>query len=220
MTGPARRAPRPRTAVRRAPEKQVHDRAALDDLLDTALVAHVAVVDGGQPYVVPLGLARDGDRVLVHGSTASRAFRLLATGAPSCTTVTVVDGVVVARSQFESSMRYRCAMILGAFTALDGEEAAAALAVLAARLLPGLTGARPPSGQERRATSVLALPLREWSLKVSAGFPQDAPEDLDRPVWAGVVPLHHVWGEPEPAPGLAPGIPVPQALRDWAPGRA
>ena len=134
--------------------------------------------------------------------------------------MTIVDGLVVARSQFESSMHYRSAMLLGSFRALDGEAAADALAVLAGRLLPGLSGARPPSGQELRATSVLAMPIRAWSLKVSSGAPDDGPGDLDRPVWAGVVPLHHTWGEPVPAPDLADGIAVPAALAAWPAGRA
>jgi nitroimidazol reductase NimA-like FMN-containing flavoprotein (pyridoxamine 5'-phosphate oxidase superfamily) len=156
----------------------------------------------------------------VHGSTASRTFRALATGVPSCATVTVVDGIVVARSQFESSMRYRSAMVLGSFAVLHGPDKERALAVLAARLLPGLDGARTPSAQELKATTVLALPLGEWSLKVSDGDPEDDRADLDRPCWAGVVPLHHVWGAPEPAPDLAPGIPVPAAVADWQRGRA
>jgi nitroimidazol reductase NimA-like FMN-containing flavoprotein (pyridoxamine 5'-phosphate oxidase superfamily) len=214
------RTPRARTSVRRLPEKQVADRAALDRLLDAALVAHVAVVDGTQPFVVPLAFARDRDRLLVHGSTASRTFRALAAGVPSCATVTVVDGLVVARSQFESSMRYRSAMVLGTFSTLHSGEKERALAVLAARLLPGLDGARTPSAKELKATSVLELPLEEWSLKVSGGHPEDDDGDLDRPVWAGTIPLHHTWGEPEPAPDLAPGIDVPPAVATWPEGRA
>ncbi len=219
----------PRTQIRRLPEKQVRDRAALDALLDAALVGHVAVADrtdepGGpaglvQPMAVPVGIARDGDRILVHGSTASRLFRLLASGAPAALTVTIVDGVIVARSQFESSMRYRSAMVLGRFEPLDGEAKERASATLSARLLPGLEGARPPSAKELKATSVLALPLTEWSLKVSDGWPEDAAEDLERPVWAGIVPLHHVWGPPEPAPDLAAGIDAPGALSTWPNGR-
>jgi nitroimidazol reductase NimA-like FMN-containing flavoprotein (pyridoxamine 5'-phosphate oxidase superfamily) len=214
------RGSRGRTDVRRLPENQVRDRAALDQLLDTALVAHVAVIDGGQPFVVPLAFARDRDHLVVHGSTASRAFRSLAAGAPTCATVTVVDGLVVARSQFESSMRYRSAMVLGTFAALHGSDKERALQVLAARLLPGLQGARTPSEKELRATTVLALPIDEWSLKVSGGPPEDDAADLSRPVWAGVVPLQHTWGEPEPAPDLAPGIEVPPAVAAWPEGRA
>ena len=211
---------RGRTDVRRLPEKQVRDREVLDALLDAALVAHVAVVDGGQPYVVPLGYARDGDRLLVHGSTASRTFRALATGVPTCATVTVVDGLVVARSQFESSMRYRSAMVLGSFATLHNGDKERALQVLAATLLPGLDGARSPSAKELRATTVLELAIEEWSLKVSDGHPEDDKGDLGRPVWAGVVPLHHTWGAPEPAPDLAPGLEVPPAVASWREGRA
>jgi nitroimidazol reductase NimA-like FMN-containing flavoprotein (pyridoxamine 5'-phosphate oxidase superfamily) len=214
------RGSRGRTDVRRLPEKQVRDRAALDRLLDAALVAHVAVTDGAQPYVVPLAFARDRDHLLVHGSTASRAFRSLAAGAPTCATVTVVDGLVVARSQFESSMHYRCAMLFGSFAPVPEPERAAALAVLSEHLLPGLTGARTPSAKELAATSVLAMPLTEWSLKVSAGPPEDAETDLDRPVWAGVVPLRHQWGLPVPAPDLRPDLRAPAALTDWPEGRA
>ena len=215
---------RARTDVRRVPANQVRDTAALEALLDAALVAHVAVVDpgaaGSQPYVVPLAFARDGDRLLVHGSTASRAFRALATGTPTCATVTVVDGLVVARSQFESSMRYRSAMLLGSFATLHNGDKERGLQVLASKLLPGLDGARLPSAKELRATTVLELMIEEWSLKVSGGHPEDDAGDLDRPVWAGVVPLQHTWGAPEPAPDLAPGLEVPPAVASWPEGRA
>jgi uncharacterized protein len=219
------RAPRARTEVRRLPDKQVRDRAALDAVLDAALMVHVCVLDRGeggvQPFVIPLGCARDGDRLLVHGSTASRAFRRLAEGEPTCATVTLLDGVVVARSHFESSMHYRSAMLLGRFTLLHGEAKREALGLLAARLLLGLTDARPPSVKELQATSVLEMPIEEWSLKVSDAPPEDAEEDVDRPVWAGVVPLRHVWGEPVDAPDLLPGLPAPTAaLAGWPEGRA
>jgi nitroimidazol reductase NimA-like FMN-containing flavoprotein (pyridoxamine 5'-phosphate oxidase superfamily) len=216
----ARRRRRERTDVRRLPEKQVRDRSALDAVLDAALVAHVAVVDAGRPYVVPMGCARDRDELLVHGSTASRALRALAAGLPTCATVTLLDGVMVARSQFESSMHYRCAMVLGTFEVLHGAAKQRALGVLSARLLPGLEGARTPSAKELLATAVLALPLDEWSLKVSAGFGEDAPDDLQLPVWAGVVPMLHSWGPPVAAPDLTPGIPIPASLADWPSGRA
>jgi nitroimidazol reductase NimA-like FMN-containing flavoprotein (pyridoxamine 5'-phosphate oxidase superfamily) len=215
MTGPRR--PLPRTQVRRLPGKQRHDRDALDQLLDAALVAHVAVVDDeGQPFVLPVAVARDGDRLLVHGSTASRLFRTLAAGAPTCLTVTAVDGLVLARSQFESSMHYRSAMVLGRCTVLDGDEKAAALRRLTEHLLPGrAVDAREASPKELAATTVLALPLDEWSLKVADGPPDDADEDLDRPVGSGVVPLRRGWGTPVPAPDLRFDLPVPEYVRSW-----
>jgi len=224
---PAGQRSRQRTDVRRAPHKQVRDRAALDALLDAALVAHVAVVeDGGegvpaQPYVVPLGVARDGDRLLLHGSTASRALRALAAGAPTCATVTILDAVVMARSQFESSMNYRSAMVLGRCTELAGEDKERALAALSERLLPGVEGQRTPTRKELAATSILALPLEEWSLKVSAkDGPEDEPSDLDREVWAGIVPLRHVWGEPVDAPDLRVDAAPPAAIATWPQGRS
>jgi nitroimidazol reductase NimA-like FMN-containing flavoprotein (pyridoxamine 5'-phosphate oxidase superfamily) len=209
-----------RTRVRRLDEKQVHDLAVLHSVLDAALVAHVAVPAEHRLAVIPVGMARDGDRLLIHGSTASQAFRTLAGGVATCVTITLLDGIVVARSQFESSMHYRCAMIFGSFAPVPREERAAALAVLSARLLPGLTGARPPSAKELAATSVLAMPLTEWSLKVSESPPDDLADDLDRPVWAGVVPLEHVWGTPVPAPDLTNDLPAPTALDGWPKGRA
>ena len=217
----SRRQPAPRTQVRRLPEKQSHDRAALDALLEAALVAHAAVVDDGQPYVVPVAFAPDGDRLIIHGSNASRLFRRLSAGAPTCLTVTVVDGLVVARSQFESSMRYRSAMVLGRCTVLDDEAKSAALARLTEHLMPGRTqDARSPSERELAQTTVLAMPLQEWSLKVADGHPDDDPADLDRPVWAGVVPLRHAFGEPVPAPDLRGAHEVPAYVSAWPRGRA
>jgi nitroimidazol reductase NimA-like FMN-containing flavoprotein (pyridoxamine 5'-phosphate oxidase superfamily) len=203
--------------VRRLPDKQVHDRAVLDRLLDAALVAHVAVVDDdGQPYVLPVAVARDRDRLLIHGSTASRLFRTLAAGAPTCLTVTAVDGLVLARSQFESSMHYRSAVVLGRCAVLDGQEKAAALRTLTEHLMPGRgADAREASAKELGATTVLALPLDEWSVKVSDGPPDDAEGDLDRPVWAGVVPLQRGWGQPVAAPDLRFDLPVPSYVGTW-----
>lgn len=210
---------RSRTQIRRLPEKQVGDLAVLHAVLDAALVAHVAVPQEHRLAVIPVGMARDGDRLLIHGSTGSQAFRTLAGGVATCATITLLDGIVVARSQFESSMQYRCAMLFGSFTAVPDDERAAALAVLSAHLLPGLTGARPPSAKELAATAVLAMPLTEWSLKVSASGPDDDAADLDRPVWAGVVPLHNTWGTPIPAPDLTNDLLPPPALSTWPTNR-
>lgn len=215
------RRPASRTRVRRLPEKQSGDLGALHALLDAALVAHVCVIDGGQPYVLPVAVARDGDRLIIHGSNASRLFRLLGEGAPTCLTVTILEGVVVARSAFESSMQYRSAMVLGTCRALEGEEKAAALAHLTERLLPGRgDDARPASAKELAATKVLVMPLEEWSLKIADGPPDDAPADLDRPVWAGVVPIEHRFGQPVAAPDLRFDVPVPDYLTTWPKGRS
>ena len=156
--------PSDRTTVRRLPEKQVRDRAGLDAVLDAGRVAHVAVHDpDGQPYVVPVAYARDGDVVLFHGSTGSRLFRSLADGAPTCLTVTLLDGLLAARSVFESSMHYRCAMVLGTAAVLEGDAKLAALERVTEHLLPGRwADARQPNSMELAATLVLSLPLSEW----------------------------------------------------------
>ncbi|MGZ4617085.1 MAG: pyridoxamine 5'-phosphate oxidase family protein [Actinomycetes bacterium] len=210
-----------RTSVRRLPDKQVHDRAALDAVLDAGKVAHVAVLDdAAQPYVVPVAYARDGDAVLFHGSTASRLFRSLAEGAPTCLTVTLLDGLVVARSVFESSMHYRSAMVLGVAAPLTGRAKVAALERVSEHLMPGRwADARQPSRKELAATLVVSLPLDEWSVKVSDGPPDDAAEDLDLPVWAGVVPLHpQAYGDAAPAPDLRQPVDVPEYVRSWTHG--
>lgn len=210
----------PRTQVLRLPGKQVHDTAALDALLSSALVGHLAVVDGDQPVVLPVAIAPDGDRVLCHGSTGSRLFRALAAGAPTCMTITIVDGLVLARSLFESSMHYRSAVLFGRCVQLEGAAKRRAVGVLSEHLMPGrAVDAREPSSKELAATTVLALPLDEWSLKVSAAPPDDDQSDLDRPVWAGTVALQHVWGIATPAPDLVGDPPTPGYVGAWPNGR-
>jgi nitroimidazol reductase NimA-like FMN-containing flavoprotein (pyridoxamine 5'-phosphate oxidase superfamily) len=207
----------PRTRVRRIPEKAVRDRTALHAVLDAGLVAHVAVQgEDGQPFVVPVAYARDGERVLFHGSTGSRLFRGLAEGAPTCLTVTLLDGMVLARSTFESSMHYRSAMVLGSCTVLTGAEKLAALELVTEHLLPGRwTEARHPSRKELNATLVLALPLDETSVKISDGPPSDVPEDVHLPIWAGTVPLREAFGRPVPAPDLEYEVDVPGYVKKW-----
>lgn len=204
--------------MRRLPELATTDRDTLHAVLDAGRVAEVGFVDGGQPYVVPLGYGRDGDRLLVHGSTGSRAFRLLASGSAACLTVTVLDGIVLARSAFHSSLRYRSVMVLGRFEPVPLDEREAALRLVSEHLMPGRWDEiRAPSRKELAATSVLALPLDEWSVKVSQGWPEDEPEDLDLPVWAGVLPFITAVGAPLAAPDLAPGTHVPDSLQRVAP---
>jgi hypothetical protein len=206
-----------RTTVRRLAEKTVNDREAGYRILDAGFVAHLAVVDdSGQPYVVPVGYARDGDRVLFHGSTGSRLFRSLAAGAPTCLTVTLLDGMVLARSTFESSMNYRGVMVLGSCAVLEGADKDRALEVITEHLLPGRWAeARHPNKKELAATLVLALDLAEMSVKVSEGPPEDEEDDVARPIWAGVVPIVESFGAPEPAPDLVEPYPVPDYVTAW-----
>ena len=204
-----------RTRIRRLPEKARTDRRELDAILDAATVAHVAFTDGtGQPFNLPVGVARDGDRLLMHGSTGSRLFRTLAAGARACVTVTLLDGMVLARSAFESSMHYRSATVFGSARVVA--DKLAALEAMSEQWLPGRWAElRPPTAKELAATMVLELPLEEWSVKVSDGPPEDDPADLDAPVWAGVLPIVTTYGDPVPAPDLRGDPPVPERLRTW-----
>jgi nitroimidazol reductase NimA-like FMN-containing flavoprotein (pyridoxamine 5'-phosphate oxidase superfamily) len=204
----------PRTEITRLGEYAVDDREVLDALLDSARVAHVGLVDDGWPVVIPTAVARDGDQVIVHGSTGSRWLRSLASGAPACITVTAVDGLVLARSAFESSMHYRSAVLFGACTPLEGAEKSRALDVLTESLLPGrVAEVRRPTTKELAATLLLAMPIERWSLKVSGGWPEDPDSDIAGPAWAGVVPMSIAYGEPQPAPDLRPGIDPPPSVR-------
>jgi nitroimidazol reductase NimA-like FMN-containing flavoprotein (pyridoxamine 5'-phosphate oxidase superfamily) len=192
-----------RTTIKRVPERSVPDRAALNAVLDSGLVAHVAVVEDGQPFVVPVGYARMNDEIVFHGSSASRLFKRLAEGQPTCVTVTLLDGLVLARSSFESSMNYRSAMMLGTARKLSGDAELSALRAISDHLLPDRwSDIRPPAPQERKATMVLSLPLDEWSVKIRTGGPEDLDEDLNHPVyshvWAGVVPIVESFAAPQP----------------------
>ena len=205
-----------RTTVTRLPEKAVSDRAELNRLLDDTILAHIGMADEhADPVVIPTAIARDADRVLVHGSTGSGWMRRAASGVPACVAVTELNGIVVARSSFESSFRYRSAVLFGAFTRLTSAEAASALDVITERLIPGrVAEVRRPHRRELAATMVLSMPILEWSLKVSAGWPDDDPEDVSASAWAGVIPfLGERVGDPQPAPDLRPGIPVPDSVR-------
>ena len=207
------RSPDPRRGIR-LPELASTDRAALDRLLDEALVGHLALVaDDGTPAVIPTAVIRDGDRVLCHGSTGSRWMRRLATGVPTALAVTAYDALVVARSAFESSIRYRSAVVFGSCTpVVDDKERV--LDLVTERLLPGrVAEVRRPTAAELAATLVLALPIEDWSLSVSDGWPEDAEEDLAGSAWAGVVPLLTSYGAPEAAPDLREGIDVPPSVR-------
>jgi len=204
----------PRRPTRLA-EKASTDRAALDGLLDAALVGHFGLVaEDGTPVVIPTAIVRDGDRVLAHGSTGSRWMRRLAEGAPTALGVTSYDGLVVARSAFESSIRYRSAVLFGSCATLGDAEKAHALDLVTEALIPGRAAeVRRPTRAELAATLVLALPIDDWTLKVSAGWPEDEDDDVAGPAWAGVVPVRQVYDAPLSAPDLRAGIAVPASVR-------
>ena len=210
-----------RTRIRRIPENSVPERAALHHVLDAGLVAHVAVIDDErQPYVVPVAYARRGDEVVFHGSTGSRLFRELALGQPTCLTVTLLDGLVLARSAFESSMNYRSAMVIGTARRLSGDDELDALRTITEHLLPGRwADCRHPSAKERAATMTLALALDECSVKIRTGGPDDAPEDVIDPVWsrvwAGTVPIHESYGAPVRSDECLAEVEVPHYVQSW-----
>jgi hypothetical protein len=204
-----------RTRVTRLRTKQRTELAALHALLDSTFVGHFALTDdAGRPVVLPTAVTRDGDRVLAHGSTGSPWIRALAEGVPTCLAVTALDGLVVARSAFESSLHYRSAVLFGTCTPLSGADKAAGLDALTEAMLPGrVAELRRPTQRELEATLVLALPIEQWSLKVSDGWPDDDAADIAGDAWAGVVPLLTGRGVPVAAPDLRAGIGVPPSLR-------
>jgi nitroimidazol reductase NimA-like FMN-containing flavoprotein (pyridoxamine 5'-phosphate oxidase superfamily) len=212
-----------RTTVRRLPDRGRYDRAEIDAILDEGLVCHIGFIgDSGHPVVIPTTYARDGDSLVVHGSPASRMLRSLKDGVDMCLTVTLIDGMVLARSAFHHSMNYRSVVVFGRAEAItDQDEKHRALEVLVDHLVPGRTAsARGPSEMELRSTLVLRLALDEASAKVRTGPPIDDEEDLDLPVWAGVLPLGLATGAPLPDPHMAPGAPVPEHVAGWSRGTA
>lgn len=207
----------PSTHFTRHPERGSTDRAELDRLLDRARVGHVGLVADGRPLVIPTFVCRDGDRLLAHGSTGSSWMRALADGADACVAVTVLEGIVVARSTFESSLQYRSVVLFGRFEALDARDRLSGLDAIADAILPGRRAeVRHSTQKELAATLVLAMPITRWSLKIRNGGPDDPPEDVATEVWAGVVPLAERYGEPVPAPDMRPGIAVPASVRALA----
>jgi nitroimidazol reductase NimA-like FMN-containing flavoprotein (pyridoxamine 5'-phosphate oxidase superfamily) len=187
-----------RTKVRRQPKRARYDRELVDAILDEALTCHVGFAIDGRPWVVPTIHARVDDRLYLHGAVTNQMLRSLTDGLEACVTVTLIDGLVLARSAFHHSMNYRSVMIFGRATPLaDGPEKVAAFHALVEHVVPGRsTDARPPSDHEMRTTTVLVLPIDEASAKVRTGGPVDEPEDLALDVWAGQLPLTTTYGTP------------------------
>lgn len=209
-----KRGSRADTRLRRSPERGSHEFELACKIIDAALICHVGFTLENQPYVVPMAVARKGPDLLVHGSVVSRLIKNLATGLPCCVTVTHLDGLVLARSSFHSSMNYRSVMVFGTVRAItEPQEKAAALDALVEHLLPGrLVDLRASTRKELNATTILRLPIETFSVKRRSGPPDEPAADVKRPIWAGVIPLSLVEGEPEPAPDMPEGIGLPGYL--------
>jgi nitroimidazol reductase NimA-like FMN-containing flavoprotein (pyridoxamine 5'-phosphate oxidase superfamily) len=211
--------PSERTRVRRHPERGVYDRATIDAILDEALVCHVAwVTPEGTPRVIPTIHVRIGDTLYIHGSEASRTLGGLRTGIECCIETTLIDGIVLARSTPMHSLNYRSVVLYGvAWEVTDPIEKDEAQRALVEHVVPGRTAeVRMPNDRELKETAILAIPLDEASAKVRTGDPKDPEEDLALSVWAGVLPLRQVPGEPSPAADLAPGIEPPGYVTGYA----
>jgi uncharacterized protein len=209
--------PTERTKVRRLPDRGKYDAESVYGILDEAFFCHVGFVVEGQPYVIPTGFARIDDTLYIHGSAASRMLRTLADGVQVCVTVTLIDGIVMARSGFHSSMNYRSVVILGRAMPVEArDEKLAALAAFSEQVMPGRwKDLRETTDAELKGTLVLSLPLKEVSAKVRSGPPKDDEADYALPLWAGVVPLKLAAGTPIDDPRLPKGIEPPGYARNY-----
>jgi nitroimidazol reductase NimA-like FMN-containing flavoprotein (pyridoxamine 5'-phosphate oxidase superfamily) len=212
--------PTPRTRLVREADRAVYDREAVYRILDEAFLCHVGFAVDGQPFVIPTSFGRKEASLYIHGSAASRMLRQMKESVPICVTVTLLDGLVLARSVFNHSMNYRSVVILGKATLVDDPtEKLEALRLLSEHILPGRwDDARQPNERELKATSVLRLPIEEFSAKVRTGPPIDDEEDYSFPTWAGVIPLEMTVGEPIDDPRLDPKIGVPAYARKYSRG--
>lgn len=213
-------APSQRTRVRRAPARADYERDTIDAILDEGLVAHLGFAVDGQPYVIPTLHARVGDTVYIHGSAASRMIRTLTEGVPACLTVTLIDGMVLARSAFHHSMNYRSVVVLGDARAVsDPEELMTVLEVFTEKLVPGRWDeVRRPNAKELKGTRALAMSLDEASAKIRTGPPVDDDDDHVLDVWAGVIPLALAGQPPLADPQLRDGIAPSAVVTGWKPG--
>jgi nitroimidazol reductase NimA-like FMN-containing flavoprotein (pyridoxamine 5'-phosphate oxidase superfamily) len=206
-----------RTTHRRLPERGSHDVAEAYAILDEALYCHVGFVVDGKPVVIPTIHARDGDRLVLHGSVASRMLRALKGGADACVAVTLLDGLVMARSAFHHSMNYRSVIVFGTARLVEDEAAKlAAMAAITEHIAQGRwDDARQPNRQEAMETMIIEIPLNEASVKTRTGPPGDDDEDMGLDVWAGVIPVVTAFGEPAAAPDLDPSVELPPYLAEY-----
>jgi nitroimidazol reductase NimA-like FMN-containing flavoprotein (pyridoxamine 5'-phosphate oxidase superfamily) len=210
--------PTSRTRVVREPQRAVYDRTEAYQILDEAFICHVGFVVDGQPFVIPTGFGRAGDNLYIHGSAASRMLRNLDEGVSACVTVTLLDGLVLARSIFNHSMNYRSVVVLGVARAVtDPAEKLEALRLLSEHILPGRwVESRQPNEKELKATLVIKLPIEEFSAKVRQGPAIDDEEDYAFPTWAGVIPLETVTREALPDARLQAGLAVPGYVKGYS----
>jgi nitroimidazol reductase NimA-like FMN-containing flavoprotein (pyridoxamine 5'-phosphate oxidase superfamily) len=209
--------PTANTTLKRLPARGAFERDTVNAILDAAFICHVGFVVNGQPFVIPTSYARIGDELFIHGSAASRMLRNLSEGIPVCVTVTHVDGLVLARSAFHHSINYRSVMVFGTAQLVTDEQAKFdALRAFTEHIIPGRwPEIREPNAQELKATTVLALPLREASAKIRTGPPKDDDEDMAIPVWAGVLPLTVTPGEPMADPYLPDAMALPEHVKRY-----
>jgi uncharacterized protein len=209
--------PTERTTLKRLPKRGEYDRERVYAILDEAFICHVGFVADDQPVVIPTGYGRIGDMLYIHGSAASRMLRTVGEGIHVCVTVTLVDGLVLARSAFHHSFNYRSVVVFGKARAVNRtDEKMAALRAFTEQVIPGRWDeARQPNESELKATLVLGLPLEEASAKIRTGPPIDDDEDYNLPVWAGVLPLRLIPGEPIDDEQLQAGIRLPEYVRDY-----
>jgi uncharacterized protein len=210
--------PTQRTRVIREPDRGVYDREAVYRILDEGFLCHVGFSVDGQPFVIPTSYGRNDSNLYIHGSAASRMLRQMKAGVPVCVTVTLLDGLVLARSVFNHSMNYRSVVVLGKATLVDDPaEKLAALRILSEHIIPGRwDDARQPNERELKATSVLRVPIEEFSAKVRTGPPIDDEEDYSFPTWAGVIPLQTTVGTPVNDPRVNPGHSMPRYVQRYS----
>ena len=206
----------PDTRMKRLPERGGKEFDLACEIIDAAKICHVGFSLDGHPYVVPMACARNGNELLLHGSVVSRLMQSLGEGLSCCVTVTHLDGLVLARSAFHSSMNYRSVMVFGqARLVEDDEERRRGFDALVERLLPGrLADLRESTRKELNATALLALPIETFTTKVRTGPPDDLASDVEAPIWAGVVPLSTVAGDPINAPDMVHDITPPKYLKN------
>lgn len=204
-----------RTSVNRLKKRSVEDRNQMYEILDSTILCHVGYVENGQPFVLPYAFTRDGDRILIHGSSGARFMRELAKGVPTCVTVTKLDAMVVARTTYDSSMNYRSVVILGSAEEITGPEKNELLEKVSNGLLPGrVSEVRTSTAKELAATTLLSLSLEEASVKVRSGMPEDG-EGSGTGVWSGIIPVHLVADEAIPSDQESASLEVPASVRAY-----